>query len=100
MLEFTNEWHKVTETQELFTVYVRRLYGYNGTVTVDYDMTMTEPAYARIDYLYGTLIFEDQVKEVGITFNVYPRCYYESSLDDVTFSISLHHPFGGAEIGY
>lgn len=38
VLEFTNLHHDVSETDEFFELYVRRLYGINGTVTVDFDM--------------------------------------------------------------
>ena len=59
VLEFTNQHDDVSETDEEFTLFVRRLYGVNGTVTVDFDMMMIDDSYTRIEYRHETLVFTD-----------------------------------------
>ena len=97
----------MVEDEVFFWLYLRRNYGINGTVTVNFDMTMTKPQFERIEYQHGTIVFEDQVAMVALEFKVYKRFYFESSLpttlfetQDTVFTVWLEYPSGGAEIGY
>ena len=56
----------MSEHEDKFWLVIRRTFGINGTVSVDYDMTMSSPAYTRIEYRHETVIFDDQVPEVMI----------------------------------
>lgn len=89
----------MSENEDKFWLYVRRLYGINGTVSVDFDMTMTEPKFTRVEYRHATIWFDDQVEEVAIEFKVFKRPYYETVDFDTTFKVFLLYPTGGAEIG-
>ena len=105
ILEFTNMHLDISETDEEFTIFVRRLYGINGTVTVDFDMMMLDDSYSRVEYRHETLVFTDQIAEVAISTKVFIRPYYETSNDDdemteTTFIFYLEYPTGGGELGY
>lgn len=100
VLEFTGEYQDVSENEDKFWLYVRRNYGLNTTVTVEFDMTMTNPPYTRIEYRHDTLVFDDQIAEVEIEFKVFKRPYFETDDSLTTFEVYLLHPSEGAEIGW
>ena len=61
---------------------MRRLYGVNGTVTVDFDMMMIDESYTRVEYRHETLVFTDQIAEITVKVKVFIRPYFETSNDD------------------
>ena len=89
----------VSENEEKFWVHVRRDFGFNDTVTVEYDMWGSDKSFSRIEYRHETIVFDDQVREVKIEFRVFPRPLFE--LDNVVteFYLRLEYPTGGAQLG-
>jgi hypothetical protein len=100
VFEFTNLHKDVSENEDVFRVYIRRLYGFNTTVTVDYDMTSSDRSYSRIEYRHDTVVFMDQDTELPIDLKVYKRPYFETDDALTIFKIFLLHPTHGAEIGF
>ena len=86
----------VSENEEKFWVHVRRDFGFNGTVTVDYDMWGPDKSFSRIEYRHETLVFDDQVREIKIEFRVFPRPLFELDSVVTEFYLRLEYPTGGA----
>ena len=50
VLEWTNLEHDVSEHEEKFWLYVRRMYGANGTISFDYDMWSEDESLSRLEF--------------------------------------------------
>jgi hypothetical protein len=86
VFEFINKHLDVSENEDVFRVWVRRLYGFNTTVSVDYDMRMADKSYSRIEYRHDRIIFMDQDRELPIDLKVFKRPYFEAD-DELTHFI-------------
>lgn len=73
IVEFFNDRIEVVESVNDLTVGVRRNYGTKGTITVDFDMSMTRPYYSRIEYKRGTLKFVDGEDLKLLSMRVFKR---------------------------
>ena len=59
MLEWTNLEHDVSEHEERFWLYVRREYGWNGTISFDYDMWSLDQTLSRLEFRQETVWMDD-----------------------------------------
>lgn len=50
VLEWTNLEMDVSENEVRFWIYVRRMYGLNGTISFDYDMWSKDQSLSRMEF--------------------------------------------------
>ena len=90
----------MSENEERFWIYVRRMYGINGTISFDYDMWSKDQSLSRLEFRQETVWMTDQVYEYAIEVKVFPRPYFETDDTLTEFQFFLRHPDGHAELGY
>ncbi|CDW86507.1 keratin-associated protein 10- [Stylonychia lemnae] len=99
-IEFAETNLTVIESDDFFTVTVRRLYTSVGRISVNYELSLTHPYYTRLEYLFGELVFLDGELEKEIKCKVFKRQYFEDNESQTIFSLHLFNPSYNTEIGY
>eukprot|EP00347_Sterkiella_histriomuscorum_P007352 403349276 len=67
IIEFTVSNLTVLETQDTYTIFVRRLYSSVGTISADYELSQSYPYHTRMEGIRGTLVFNNGVNELSVT---------------------------------
>ena len=87
ILDFSTNNLTVIETDSTYVVTVRRTYSTKGTVSVDYELSTSQPYHTRMEGIRGSLVFNDGVEELTISGKVFKRQYYEENESVTIFTL-------------